>query len=192
MDMIEKGEQEKINGKTKHGETAVSLTALKKDNVAKSWLFSKYYNLCFVDKNPEGAEGAPPLQDESKWEHRIIKDVVWWRSLGYSVESQLRGAGVANQSVEKYQINRELMRMIRDSPHNVRPMFSDGLHQSGDDSDGDGSDDSDDSDGDDSDDSGDSDGTDSHASSINEGTSDDDLPLSSIVTDIRKKRNTDS
>ena len=185
MDVIEAGEQEKINGKTSSGRTVVGLTALKKDNVAKSWLFNKYYNMCFVDKNPEGDELSAPLADKSKWEHRIIKDVVWWRSMGYSVESHLKEGGVANQSVEKYRINRALMRMIRESPYNVRPLYTREGESDDDEGDGDdwcgGGDDGDGDDGDSDDGDGDDRGDSSH-------DSDDDLPLSSVLADIRKNR----
>ena len=161
VDRIQGGEQEKINGNSPAGKTVMSLTELKKNNAAKSCLFHKYYNMCFVDKNPESKEGAEPLEDESKWEHRIIKDVVWWRSMGFSVESHLIGGGVVQQSVEKYEINRELIRMIRESPHNVRPLLSrDGL---------------------------DDEGLDEDTGKHPDAESDDDVPLCDMLTDIRKK-----
>ena len=78
-DYIEPGEQARINGR-EPDQPAIPLTQLKKDNAAKSWLFEKYYNMCFVDKNPE-SEGsdAPSLSDEEDWEHRVVRNVVWWR-----------------------------------------------------------------------------------------------------------------
>ena len=51
-DSIEPGEQGKINGR-EPGQPRVSLTNLRKDKTAQSWLFEKYYNMSFVDKNPE-------------------------------------------------------------------------------------------------------------------------------------------
>ena len=123
VDHIEPGEQGKINGK-EPGEDQVSLTELKKDHAVKSWLFEKYYNMEFVDKNPEGEHGDGPLEDESEWEHRVVKDVVWFRLKGYSVETIIRGCNVSRQSIEKYLINDALHEMIRASPHNSRPMLS--------------------------------------------------------------------
>ena len=182
MDVIETGEQGKINGR-EPGRPAVGLTELKKDNAAKSWLFEKYYDMCFVDKNPEGDELAPPLADKSKWEHRIIKDVVWWRSYGYTVETHLQG-GVANQSVKKYQINRSLLRMIRESPNNKCAMFTKEGSNDDDDSDGDGSDDNNSSRSLDLDHGRDS--TDLSADESSSSSSSDDIPLSAVFTDIRK------
>ena len=130
----------------------------------------------------ETIELAPPLTDQSKWEYRIIKDVVWWRAKGYAVETQLthlRG-GVSTQSVEKYQINRALLQMIRNSPHNKRPMYT---TNGNDDSDNSGSDNSgsDNSDGDNSD-------LDHGKDSNSCDESDDDKPLHEILTDIRKNK----
>ena len=122
VDHIEPGEQGKINGK-EPGQPQLPLTALRKDHAAKSWLFEKYYQMQFVDKNPEGDHGDGDLEDESEWEHRVIKDVVWFRHNGYAVESILRG-NVTNQSIERYNINDALHEMIRDSPYNTRPMLS--------------------------------------------------------------------
>ena len=174
MDVIEAGEQGRINGR-EPGAPVVSLTALKRDNASKSWLFEKCYDVCFVDKNPEGDEQAPPLTDQSQWEYRIIKDVVWWRAQGYAVETQLRG-GVANQSVIKYHINRALLQMIRDSPHNTRPMFT--VNNNDDNSDGDNSVHSEPLDLDHDLD---------HDSDTNtDDDSSDDKPLSAVLTDIRK------
>ena len=121
-DVIEPGEQGKINGK-EPGQPVVSLTTLKKNNTAKSWLFEKYYNMCFLDKNPEGDAGCDPLADEQAWEHRIILNIVWWRNEGFSVQTALYGEP-ETQSLEKYLINSSLLQMIRDSPHNERPMFT--------------------------------------------------------------------
>ena len=123
VDHIEPGEQGKINGK-EPGEPEVRLTDLKKNHAAKSWLFEKYFDIHFVDKNPDGAADDAPLADESEWEHRVIKDVVWWRHNGFAVESFIRGSSVLNQSIEKYRINDVLHQMIRESPHNTRPMMS--------------------------------------------------------------------
>ena len=49
-DSIEPGELGRITGREPE-QPVVSLTKLKKDHAAKSWLFNKYYNMCFVDKN---------------------------------------------------------------------------------------------------------------------------------------------
>ena len=43
-DSIEPGEQGRINGK-EPGEDPVSLGRLKRDNAAKGWLFTKYYDM---------------------------------------------------------------------------------------------------------------------------------------------------
>ena len=121
-DHIEPGEQGRINGK-EPGKPTVTLTNLRKDNIAKSWLFEKYYGMKFVDKNPEGDAEDDDLTDESCWEHRVIKNIVWWRLHGYSVETHLYG-DPESQSIEKYLINSTLHNMIRDSPHNTRPICS--------------------------------------------------------------------
>jgi len=86
-DTIEPGEQRWINGK-EPGEPAVTLTRLRKDKAARSGLFEKYYNMCFVDTDPENdkPEGGD-LSDESEWEHRVIQNVVWARRKGFVVES---------------------------------------------------------------------------------------------------------
>ena len=121
-DNIEPGEQGRINGQ-EPGQPPVTLTNLKKDNVAKSWLFEKYYGIKFVDKNPEGDAEDDDLQDDSGWEHRVIKNIVWWRHQGYAVETHLYG-DPESQSIERYLINSTLHKMIRDSPHNTRQMSS--------------------------------------------------------------------
>ena len=118
---FEPGEQGRVNGK-EPGQPPVSLTSLKRDNAAKSWLFEKYYGMHFVDKNPEEDAGAEPL-DESEWEHRVIQNISWWRNEGFSVETALRAQDVP-QSIEKYRINACLHQMIRDSPYNTRPIVS--------------------------------------------------------------------
>ena len=121
-DTIEPGEQGKINGK-ETGQPRVTLTQLKKDKGAQSWLFEKYYNMTFVDKNPDADdEDVPPLEDETKWEHRRIQNIVWARRLGWTVESVIIGdtSGV----VETYVIDTLLLRMIRESPHNTRQIKS--------------------------------------------------------------------
>ena len=121
-DSIEPGEQGRINGR-EPGQPRVRLTALRRDNAAKSWLFEKYYNMHFVDKNPDGGADDPPLEDESEWEHRVIKNVVWYRAKGYAVLTSLRG-DPDDPLVERYEINSKLHEMIRDSPHNNRTMRS--------------------------------------------------------------------
>ena len=118
QDNIEPGEQGRINGK-EPGSPAVGLQTLKKDKEAKSWLFEKYFDMCFVDKNPEGAAEDPPLADSTLWEHRVIQNVVWTRRKGYMVETALRG-DPEEQSIHVYDINVKLIEMIRASPHNVR------------------------------------------------------------------------
>ena len=72
VDHIEPGEQGKINGK-EPGEPEVNLTDLHKDHVAKSWLFEKYFDMHFLDKNLHGAADDGPLEDESEWEHHVIE-----------------------------------------------------------------------------------------------------------------------
>ena len=123
QDRIEVGEQGRINGK-EPGQPQVSLTRLRKDNAAKSWLFEKYIHMHFVDKNPEGNADAPPLDDESEWENRVIINVAWWRSNGYAVLTRILNAPTDEQVIEKYLINETLHQMIRDSSHNVKTMAS--------------------------------------------------------------------
>ena len=80
--------------------------------------------MCFVDKNPESDCGEnEPLSDDAEWEHRVIMNVVWWKRMGYAVETALYGTP-DEQSIERYQINSQLHEMIRDSPHNKHPMDS--------------------------------------------------------------------
>ena len=99
QDQIEDGEQGKINGK-EPGQPEVSLTRLRKDNAAKSWLFEKYIHMHFVDKNPEGLAGDPPLDDETEWEYRVIINVTWWRSNGYAVLTKLINVTNEEQIIE--------------------------------------------------------------------------------------------
>ena len=121
-DSIEPGEYGRINGR-EPGQLPISLTALKKDHACKSWLFNKYYNMCLLDKNPEGDSEATALEDESAWEHRVIKQIVWRRREGYATETCLYG-NADDQSIVQYLINDSLHSMIRDSPHNSCRMLS--------------------------------------------------------------------
>ena len=105
----------KITGR-EPGQPRVPLAVLKKDNAAKFWLFNKYYNLNFVDKNPEG---EVDLTDEASWEHRVIKNVVWFRRHGYALETTIKDVPMDDQSIERYFINEQMIEMIRASPHNV-------------------------------------------------------------------------
>ena len=61
------------------------------------------------------------MEDESDWEHRVIKNIVWWRSRGYTVESYKWGT---HESIDNYLINSCLFEMIRDSPHNTCHMYT--------------------------------------------------------------------
>ena len=122
-DTIEPGEQGKING-LEPGQPITRLSTLRKDKAARSWLFEKYYNMCFVDKNPEEPSGgAEPLEDTSKWEHRIIQNVVWSRHTGHVVDTVLINGSDGDDS-ETYFIDEVLLQMIRDSPHNQRRIKS--------------------------------------------------------------------
>ena len=121
QDSIEPGERAKIDGK-EPGQPPVPLSVLKKDNAARSWLFNKYYNIHFVDKNPEG--DGDDLEDEALWEHRIIKNVVWWRRHGHALETALKDALLDGQSIERYTINESLINMIRSSPYNVNRIMA--------------------------------------------------------------------
>ena len=123
QDHIESDEQGRINGK-EPGHPAVTLTTLRRDNAAKSWLYEKYIHMNFVDKNPEQGPDAPALEDETEWEHRVVTNVVWYRRKGHAVETAIRDATVDNQSHEKYCINGKLLQMIRVSPHNTKLMAS--------------------------------------------------------------------
>ena len=83
--------------------------------------------MCFVDKNPEGdEEDADPLEEESDWEHRVVRNIVWWRHKGYAVETALYQPydSPVRQSIERYQINTCLHTMIRASPNNVRKIIT--------------------------------------------------------------------
>ena len=63
----------------------------------------------------------------SEWEHRVIKNIVWWRREGYAVETCLHGP-VAHQSIQNYTIDEILHEMIRDSPHNSCRILSQTEH----------------------------------------------------------------
>ena len=76
-----------------------------------------------MDKNPEDVRADALPLPESEWEHRVIKDICWSRGKGWSVETFLKD-GITHQSIELYNINSKLHDMIRDSPHNVRAMYS--------------------------------------------------------------------
>ena len=79
--------------------------------------------MTFVDKNPEADdEDAPPLQDESKWEHRRIQNVVWGRRCGWTVKSVIIDDDSGD--IETYVIDALLLQMIRDSPSNSRQIRS--------------------------------------------------------------------
>ena len=122
-DCIEPGEQGKINGK-EPGQPRVSLTQLRADKSAVSWLFEKYYNMVFVDKNPEADEAdAEILEDASLWEHRRVINIVWSRRLGYVADTMLIG-DTSDDNCERYIIDTTLIEMIRASPHNTRRMKS--------------------------------------------------------------------
>ena len=77
----------------------------------------------FVDKSPDDLKADSKPLEESEWEHRVIKDIQWFRGVGWLVETFLKD-GISNQSIEYYNINEKLHDMIRDSPHNVRIMSS--------------------------------------------------------------------
>ena len=123
QDRIEVGEQGKINDR-EPDQPRVTLSALKKSNAAKSWLFEKYFGMHFVDNNPEGTAESDPLPDPNDWEHRVITNIVWWRNNGWSVLTKLRGVNVEDQSIERYLITDVLHVMIRESPHNTHVMAS--------------------------------------------------------------------
>ena len=122
-DVIEPGEQGKINGR-EPGQPRVSLTNLRKDKHAQSWLFEKYYNMSLVDKNPseEDDTDVPPLADPTKWEHRRIQNVVWGRRVGWVVDTVIIGDDSGD--TETYYIDEFLLRMIRDSTANSRRIKS--------------------------------------------------------------------
>ena len=120
----EPGEQGMINGK-EPGEAIVNLTKLRRDKAARSHLFEKYYNMCFLDKDPEDDGGD--TSDESVWEHRVIQNVVWGRRLGHVVDTVIISTNddpPDQVTAQTYQINAALLSMIRDSPHNTRRIKS--------------------------------------------------------------------
>ena len=117
QDRIQPGEMGKVNGK-EPGKPRVPLTELRKDKGARSWLFNKYYNRHFVDKDPDGEASDGEASDGDTWEHRVIKNIVWWRRNGYAVETCLKDAAAGEESIERYLINETLIDMIRDSPNN--------------------------------------------------------------------------
>ena len=75
QDRIEPGEQGKINGR-EPDTPVVPLTQLKWGAAEKSWLFEKYYNMNFLDKNPEGADDDPPLLNQDEWERKWKNDIL--------------------------------------------------------------------------------------------------------------------
>ena len=77
--------------------------------------------MAFVDKNPE-ADDEDALEDQTKWEHRHIQNVVWGRRVGWTVESVIIGDD--SGAVETYVIDKLLLRMIRESPNNTRQIKS--------------------------------------------------------------------
>ena len=128
QDRIETGEMGRVNVK-EPDEPQVSLTELRKNKGARSWLFNKYYNRHFVDKDPEGVASDGEVSDEDEWEHRVIKNIVWWRRHGYAVETCLKDAAPGDQSIERYLINETLIDMIRDSPHNTKLVMASAQQQ---------------------------------------------------------------
>ena len=63
------------------------------------------------------------MEDESQWEHRVVRNIVWSRNRGWVIDSALYGEP-ETQSFETYEINVSLIEMIRASPHNTRTMTS--------------------------------------------------------------------
>ena len=123
-DTIEPGEQGKINGQ-EPGQPKVGLTKLRRDKTAKSWLFEKYYNMSLLNKNPEGDEEDSDLSDEEEWEHRVVQNVVWARRIGFVVETVLIDSDdPSNKYPQTYEINENLLIMIRSSPNNSRKIKS--------------------------------------------------------------------
>ena len=52
QDRIESGDQDKINGR-ESGEPRIPwMKEINKDKGSQSWIFEKYYNMCFCDKTP--------------------------------------------------------------------------------------------------------------------------------------------
>ena len=64
-------DQGRINDR-EPGQPIVRLTQFKRDNTVKWWLFDKYYQIQFVDKdkNPDGDVDDESLEDESLWERK--------------------------------------------------------------------------------------------------------------------------
>ena len=62
LDYMQKGKHGKINGK-EPGLAVIGLTRLKEMSSCKIWLYTKYYSMISVDKNPEGEDGDEPLED---------------------------------------------------------------------------------------------------------------------------------
>ena len=123
-DNVDADEQLKINGKNMSGKSVIRLTALRKNKAARSFLFEKYYNMCFVDKNPEDPSAdAEPLEDPSKWEHRQIQNISWSRYLTHVVDTVIIDHD-DDEPVEPYTIDECMMEMIRASPHNTRQIKS--------------------------------------------------------------------
>ena len=81
LDYIQEGEQGKINGK-EPGLATIGLARLKKMSSCKIWLYSKYYGIIFLDKNPEGENDDEPLGDEQLWEEHEIFDMSWVKKKG--------------------------------------------------------------------------------------------------------------
>ena len=68
--------------------------------------------------DPDGEASDGEASDGDTWEHRVIKNIVWWRRNGYAVETCLKDAAAGEESIERYLINETLIDMIRDSPNN--------------------------------------------------------------------------
>ena len=96
----------------------------KKSDSRMYRLRSKYRLMHFVDKNPHGDNAnESDLANEECWEYRVII-----RGVGWTVDSVVSASGDLSNTHgtdrQSYVVNDELLRMIRESPHNERRMQS--------------------------------------------------------------------
>ena len=76
--LMARAEQPLINGLNADGTAAFPRQGDVKTHANMYWLHAKYKEMHFLDNNPTDVTGsAPPLADESKWQHRTIIKVVY-------------------------------------------------------------------------------------------------------------------
>ncbi len=128
-DSIENWEHMAIDGnKGGEGETRL-LTAVRQDKVAKFQLQEKYKGLFMVDKDPGGVTEYYETEGDNQvapapvaeWENRKIIGLCWQNRQGWYAETK-KCSELAGESTN-YQININLIRMIRESTRNRLMLF---------------------------------------------------------------------